>query len=196
MKHFLLLYWSLSLSLSLSFFATNSFEVPYFDRGGGGWSYLISRAFFIIYLNFSSWFRNPLKSCRDIKNSFQLFQAYIKTSALYISISFYFSFFFLFKNIVSIGYKQGISVDPHMWPIPQVMWRELLVASPIYISLRLLWLFRVMEGGEKKGGWGKRNPVNWMEARFLLSFIPILPLFDSSIILSSSTWCSIWNSLS
>ena len=66
----------------------------------------------------------------------------------------------LFKNIVSIGYKQGISVDPHMWPIPQVMWRELLVASPIYISLTLLRLFRVMEGGEKKGGWGKRNPVN------------------------------------
>ena len=237
--------------------------------------------------------RNPLKSCRNIKNSFQLFQVYIKTSALYISLSFYFfssdfwycfawSFTFydipfcivyisvsyefisshfvcaprfpflrlyfpqspyclnllfycnsgkihclsrshwqlsrmpklgfesrqwwetassqwqankaqctlythcvakcalpvccvisaaigqltavLFKNIVSIGYKQGISVDPHMWPIPQVMWRELLVASPIYISLRLLWLFRVMEGGGKKGGWRKRNPVNWMEA--------------------------------
>ena len=84
----------------------------------------------------------------------------------------------LFKNIVSIGYKQGISVDPHMWPIPHVMWRELLVASPINISLRLLWLFRVMEGGGKKGGWGKRNPVNWMEAdscsllfQFFLSLI-------------------------
>ena len=89
---FLLLYWS----LSLSFFATNSFEVPYFDRGGGGWSYLISRAFFIIYLNFLSWFRNTLKSCRNIKKSFQLFQAYIKTSDLYISLSFYFSFFFGF----------------------------------------------------------------------------------------------------
>ena len=90
MKHFFI---ALLISLSLSFFATNSFEVPYFDRGGG--SYLISRAFFI-YLNFLSWFCNPLKSCRNIKNSFQLFQAYIKTSDLYISLSFYFSFFFGF----------------------------------------------------------------------------------------------------
>ena len=52
--------------------------------------------FFIIYLNFLSWFCNPLKSCRNIKNSFQLFQAYIKTSDLYISLSFNFSFFFGF----------------------------------------------------------------------------------------------------
>ena len=226
------------------------FEVPYFDRG---WSYLISIAFFIIYLIFLSWFRNPLKSCRNTNNSFQVFQSYIKTSALYISLSFtvlfsldfwycfawsltfydipfciqwiFFSYFvcaphftflrlyfppspycvyvlfycnsgkihclsrshwhlshmpklgfeswqwwetassqwqshtaqctvythcvakcalpvccvisaalgqltaMLFKNIVSIGFKQGISVDPLMWPISQVMWRELLVAS-------------------------------------------------------------------
>ena len=255
-----------------------------------------------------SWFRNPLKSCRDIKNSFQLFQAYIKTSALYISLSFYFSFFLdfwycfawsftfydipfcfvyisasyefisshlvcaphvpflrlyfppspyciyllfycnsgkihclsrshnwqlshmpklgfesqqwwetassqwqshtahctlythcvakcalpvccvisaalgqlttmLFKNIVSIGYKQGISVDPHMWPIPQVMWRELLVASPIYISLRLLWLFRIMEGGGKWEGGGKE--ILWIEWKLILA------LFYSN---SSSLW--------
>ena len=38
----------------------------------------------------------------------------------------------LLKNIVSIAYKQGISVDPLMWPIPQVLWRELLVASPLF----------------------------------------------------------------
>ena len=31
----------------------------------------------------------------------------------------------LFKNSVYNGFKQGISVDPLMWPIPQVMWREL-----------------------------------------------------------------------
>ena len=62
------------------------FEVPYFDRGGG-WSYLISRAFFIVYLIFLSWFLNPLKSCRNIKNAFQLFQAYFTILALYISLS-------------------------------------------------------------------------------------------------------------
>ena len=44
----------------------------------------------------------------------------------------------LLKNIVSISNKQGISVDPLIWPIPQVTWRELLVASPFYVSLRLL----------------------------------------------------------
>ena len=82
----------LSLSLSLQQILLKSHILI----GGGGWSYLISRAFFIICLNFLSWFRNPLKSCRDIKNSFQLFQAYIKTSDLYISLSFYFSFFFGF----------------------------------------------------------------------------------------------------
>ena len=41
----------------------------------------------------------------------------------------------LLKNIVSIGYKQGISVDPLMWPVPKVVLRELLVASPFHISL-------------------------------------------------------------
>ena len=44
----------------------------------------------------------------------------------------------LLKNIVPVGYKQGISVDPLMRPIPHVTWRELLVTSPFYIPLRLL----------------------------------------------------------
>ena len=61
----------------------------------------------------------------------------------------------LLKNIVSIGNKQGIPVDPLIWPILQVTWRELLVASPFYISLRLLQLFRIMEGGGKKERGGK-----------------------------------------
>ena len=83
----------------------------------------------------------------------------------------------LFKNIVSIGYKQGISVDPHMWPIPQVMLRELLVASPIYISLRLLWLLRVIEGGGKREGGGKE--ILWIEWKLILA------LFYSN---SSTLW--------
>ena len=80
-------------------------------------------------------------------------------------------------GIVSISNKQGISVDPLMWPISQVMWRELLVASLIYISLRLLWLFRVMEGGGKREGGGKE--ILWIELKLILA------LFYSN---SSSLW--------
>ena len=61
-----------------------SFFCQHFFWGGGGWSYLIRRVFSIVYLNFLSWFLNPFKTCRNIKNSFQLFHAYIKVSALYI----------------------------------------------------------------------------------------------------------------
>ena len=42
----------------------------------------------------------------------------------------------LLKNVVSIGYKAGyISGHPLMWPVPKVVLRELLVASPFNISL-------------------------------------------------------------
>ena len=59
----------------------------------------------------------------------------------------------LFKIIISIGYKQGISVDPLMWPIPQVMWEELLVPSPIYISLDFCdFLELCREGGKGRVG--------------------------------------------
>ena len=44
---------------------------------------------------------------------------------------------------VPIGCKHGINVDPLLLPIPQVRWRHLLMASPFYIRLKHLFLFRV-----------------------------------------------------
>ena len=43
----------------------------------------------------------------------------------------------LLKNSVSIGNKQGISVDPLMRPIPLITWQELLLVSPFYILCNL-----------------------------------------------------------
>ena len=80
-------------------------EVPYFDRGREVIHVLISRAFFIVYLNFLSWFLNPLKSCHNIKNSFQLFQTYVKFQlCIYLSpvLFFFFEFLVLLCMIIYI----------------------------------------------------------------------------------------------
>ena len=57
----------------------------------------------------------------------------------------------LLENIVSIGYKQGISLDPLMWPIPRVTWQELLEAIRFMFHYDFCDFLELWGEGEKSG---------------------------------------------
>ena len=72
----------------------------------------------------------------------------------------------LLKNIVSIGFKQGISVDPLMWPIPSgesCWWRVHFIFHYGFCDFLEIW-----REGRKRG-----NPVEVDSRSFLHFFLSL-----------------------